>query len=279
MGRPDGPAEQGPRGVHKRVYGLCLVHRETYEQLVGNGRSELAEEYSCDGYPGEHRSPLDREPDCAVIKALLSRCLGELSTQYYNASKTSRDVVKFDALSRVCSLSADGMQLRQVGADDSTPPLSRVLGSFDGALFGADFKHLLQDSMLPVHELIKRGVSSAEGIPDLDELLSQLWSCQHLKTRMYDVHAHFHPSLYAGQDSNYGSILELSRATLQGVWSEAINSHVIDGGEGSVSLLDDELAKMEALTAGLRDQLIKIRAQAALEASQWAVLGGDSPRP
>lgn len=265
MGRPDGPVTQGPRGINKRVYGLCLMHRETYDHLMTNGRSELADLYCCDGYPGEQRSPADREPDCRAVKALMGSCLQELPAvrQRYSDSRqvSAEKFVKFSALSRICSLNADGSHLQEISAGGEPHPLCHVLGNFDGALFGADFKELMRNSSFLGHALLKSAVPSVENLPDLDELLPQLWNCQHLKNRMYDVHAHFHPSLYAGQDANYPSILELSRATLQGAWAELVTRQVLGLGEDSPSRLDDELAKMEALASEMRSQLTKLRAK------------------
>jgi hypothetical protein len=108
--------------------------------------------------------------------------------------------------------------------------------------------------------LLTSGHLSVDEVPDFNELLGSLWDCWHLRTRMYDVHAEFKPSSYAGQDSNQPSILALGRMTMRGVWAELVEDYgAHHPSVQRTSQIESELEQMEALVATMRKQFEAVK--------------------
>jgi hypothetical protein len=238
------------------------MHRETYDHLVRGERSRLAVAYSCDGLPGDQRSQADKKYDIAAVKAIMSKCLAKAAALASEPKPQGQDdetlirhmMVKSD-LGRICSLSADPEERQRILPEETSPPkLLEVLGTRDGKLVGDDMRTVLRENRLLGHSLLQDGHLSVDTVPDLDELLSLLWDCMHLKNRLYDVHAHFVPSSYAGQDSNYPSVLELGRVTIQGVWEELVDDFA-QHSQRSPEHLQAELERMEAMVVQMRQLL------------------------
>lgn len=260
LGQPD---EEG-YPTNKRAYGLALMHRETYDYLVLGERSALATAYSSDGYRGEHRVRADKEPDINKVKYLLNECLehaAELGPLDADTPDPVSHVQTSGDLMRICSLNADWDVLERVfPTENHFPRLLSCLSVSDGQLLGPDLHATLRANKMLGNCLLTNGRLSVDEVPDFNELLGALWDCWHLRTRMYDVHAEFKPSSYAGQDSNQPSILALGRMTMRGVWAELVE----DFGAHHPSVqrtaqIESELEQMEALVATMRKQFEAVK--------------------
>jgi hypothetical protein len=244
---------------YRRAYGLALMHRDTFDHLVGGERSALGVARSCDGYRGEHRVRTDKAPDIEKVKSILNECLAkaaEMGPLRVGTPGMTEHLQTTGDLSRICSLSAGWeVQRRVFPQETNLPRLLEALGTSDGALIGTDLHATLRDVGMLGKPLLDCGHAAVDAVPDFNEMLSLIWDCWHLRTRMYDVHAHFIPSSYAGQDSNQPSILELGLATIKGVWLELLEdfSANIQSAQRTEQM-ESELAKMETLVAGMRKQ-------------------------
>lgn len=262
LGRPD---VEG-RPSNRRDYGLALMHRETYDFLVRSDRSELGDRYSSDGYRGLHRRQEDRTPDIEEVKSILNSCLckaaalGEPGT---DVESIVNHVVVMSDLGRICGLNADHDVREKVFPELTSPPrLLESLCTRDGKLVGDDLKTLLREHGALGNNLLKGGHSTVATAPDLDELLGLLWDSWHLRNRLYDVHAHFVPASYAGQDDNSPSILELGRVTMTGVWAELVDCvFAYRSSDESLDLMEAELARMDAMVANMRAHYEKVKSE------------------
>jgi hypothetical protein len=288
LGLPE-PEEGSSRKSNNRRYGICLMHRDTYDHFVLQGRSVLGDYCANDGFEGLHRQPEDKTHDVETVKRLITECLQSPFNIWGKIDKdnppSTEVFVKASNLSRVCSFAADWPELEDVFPEQTVPLLLKAMSFSDGKLFGQDFATLLRTTEIIGHRILEKGYESAEAIPDFDELLNAFWDCLHLKNRMYDVHALFKPSMYAGQDYNFPSVLELSRSTIGNVWSELVEQHV----EHDIDVrhperLNDELVRMEGLVASMRMCLSDARAaferdseERAIEAEQVEGDNGTAP--
>jgi hypothetical protein len=244
---------------YHRAYGLALMHRETYDHLVHGERSALATACSSEGYRGEHRVRSDKGPDIEKVTAILDACIKKMvenGPMHAGRSDMADHVQQTGDLIRLCSLSSEwDVQKRVFPGESNLPRLLEALGTSDGRLIGVDLHATLRDAGLVGPPLLYCGQSSVSAVPDFDELLGLLWDCWHLRTRLYDVHAEFKPSSYAGQDSNQPSILALGRATLRSVWTELVEDfsqhHAT---EQRTAQMNSELEQMETLVAAMRRQ-------------------------
>lgn len=253
------PNEARPGDVGRRVYGLAVMHRDTYNHLISRGRSALAASCACDGYAGEYRKPADKASDIQRVLELLTglmQCPANIWSRPAGAEVATPEEFRAGTnLWRICALSADAHLRQEMMPDVELPPLMYALDSSDGQQLGADFREQLRHCDFLGQGLLKSGHLAAADVPDLAEFLELLWDCVHLRTRMYEIHAHFYPSFYAGQDSNYPSVLEMARATLEDVWREFTDNHLEYETGNRVHQLAEELARTEATVIAMRAQL------------------------
>lgn len=263
LGLPD--TEDRPHITNRRVYGLCVMHRDTYDHLVLKGRSPLAESCASDGYRGEYRSPADKEQDVRTVKDILTDFMQSPANIWRRpdngANATPAEFSAAFDIARLCALTSD-VYLRDslFPKTLNLPTLLYALDSSDGHQLGSDFRELLRPCNFLGMELLKSGHLTADDVPELHEFLSLMWDCMHLRTRMYEIHAHFYPSFYAGQDRNFPSVLEMARATLEHVWAEYTENELGPfSSKGAGKGLDSELDRMEKVVQAMRAQLQKAR--------------------
>jgi len=255
-----------------RSYGLCTMHRDTYDFLITGKRTVVAKGWCPSGYPGLHRDPANKASDVERVLALLTRCMQEPAAASIKQPPQKGDEIDMDMfmrahnLARLCMLTSERQALEDVFPDESDVPLLMWgLGSQDGRLFGADFHALTRVLPFIGHGLMKLDATSASEVPHLREFLELLWDSRHLDTRVDQLNAEFRPSIYSSQDRNYGQMLEIGRHTLESVWSELVDVHLdCYGAEDHIQDLDDELAKMEATVAKMRERLAQGRRDADL---------------
>jgi hypothetical protein len=249
----------------RRVYGMCLMHRDTYDHLVLQGRSLHAKTWTSDGFVGEYRDPTIRQQDIDEVKAVLTSCMTSPNNVYrllkQDWASRLNDFAAASNLSRICALNADHYVLDEVLPGRKLPTLMTALSSSDGHQVGSDLCEVLRTIGILGQGLLESPHLSANEMPDLDELLGLLWDVIHLRTRMYEIHAHYHPSFYAGQDHNFPSVLELARATHLGVWAEMLALRVKIDGDADSPDLDAELAALEDTLAKMRESLRAARAK------------------
>lgn len=263
LGRPD--PEDRPHVTTRRVYGLCVMHRDTYDHLVLKGRSPLAVRCASDGYQGEYRAPADKQQDIRTVKDILTGFMQSPANIWRRPdggadSATSEFRHAFD-IARICALSSDVYLRNELLPNmDNLPTLLHALDSSDGQQLGSDFREVLRARNFLGVELLKQGGGTADDVPDLHEFLDLMWDCMHLRTRMYEIHAHFFPSFYAGQDRNFPSVLEMARSTLEQVWAEYTENELGPySSEGAGKELDAELDRAEKVVHAMRAQLKKAR--------------------
>lgn len=250
---------------NRRFYGLCLMHPDTYHLLAGRARSALTMQGMVDGQEEDFRDPAARGADVERVRRLLDCCLKMRNENILSAVGTAKypgieKITLLGDLARVCSLNADEMYITNYMLKDGPlPPLASGLSTANGKLFGKDLMAVLRSSGLIGDAFIRNeDIASVAEVPRMQEFLEQLWDCLHLAGRMYDVGAHFKPSVSGGQNRNFGSVMELSRVTAASVWAELI-AHSAETGDLDCRTLDAELANMEAMVKGMRLALERAR--------------------
>jgi len=247
----------------KRTYGLCTMHRETYEFLVGGKRTKLANGWCPSGYTGLHLDPVMKAVDVERVLALLTRCMQEPAATYIKQPPQKGEQIDMEKfmqahnLARLCMLTSDHQIFDDIFPGEvDVPLLMWGLGSQEGRLFGADFHALTRTLPFIGQDLMQQNAASAAEVEHLREFLELLWDCRHLDTRVDQLNSEFRPSIYSSQDRNYGQMLEVGRHTLESVWSELVDVHLdCYGAEDHIQDLDDELARMEATVAKMRERL------------------------
>lgn len=250
------PSRYGP-GT-KRHFGLSLMHLSTYQYLLG-GRAVLARGEASDGFEGEQREPVDKASDIRAIVQLLDRALAAperiaLTARTEEAAPPSAEAFRLATeWTRVCELSGYHELHALKGIDVwALPPLRSALDTYSNATFGNDFKHVLRDTGLLGWNLMSSGVRSCEDVPEIPELLGLLWDCQQIGNNMYDVHAIFRPSGYAGGDVNNIASIELAKMTVEAGWTAFVDRLVDCDDDAAEEKMNGEIEKMEALVARMK---------------------------
>ena len=268
MGRPN-PTGETSR-TNSRMYGLCLLHLETYLHLVDNPRTELASRLCFDGFDADQLIPANRAENVRSTIDVLDKCRQSPFNRHLASTPADSNFHAHFRLMTICSLRAEKRELEQ--ALDKMPEFTGLLSTYATAsecYFGSDFRTFSHELPgMKAEELLSLEGASLHDHPDLAKYLTLLWDCIHLGDRMYDIHAFFKPSAYAGQDWSAPSLLDLANGTLPGLWAELVGLEVDHNEkEASEGLLDKEIARLEATVATMRGVLSKARAS---RADRWS---------
>lgn len=243
MGKPDGEPTFWNDGKNRRVYGLALMHRSTFDYWLNQPRKKsMADDID------EMLALYDKfvELDKVVSTFPKER---EARTPEQEALYMHHFSL-FDAL----GIGQKHSYLDVAGNHVDTPFLCQV---FSHDTYGPDIRATLFGSGLHMPHL--RATRETEGHPgparewkSLVPLLEGLWQAQQLWFGMDHLCAEFRPSMYASQYDNRDAVLKFTLANLENLFKRALARFEYQEPEKAHAALSDMLDKIAGKAEKLR---------------------------
>ena len=257
MGKPDGEPTFWNDGKNRRVYGLALMHRSTFDYWVAaptkQGINQAIDEVLA---LYDKFIPLDNLVKSTVPDKREERTPEQESLYMHHFSL-------FDTL----SLGQKHCYLDESGKHVDTPLLCQVLSS---EIFGPDILATLRASKMNIPHLralqsSPDEVGPARTWPNLVPLLEGLWQTHRLWLGMDWLCAEFKPSAYASQQDNRKELLKFNLAQLEATLTRELSRFEYGEPEevhADLSRLLDKVAgKAEKLRRRLDQELDKTLAE------------------
>jgi hypothetical protein len=211
----------------KRVYGLALMHRDSFDHLVSSGGSRSA---------GTPDLVSQKAADVAQMellgKAYFAR-RAELKA-FSEASKESSEffdkVCQVESLGRLLGLNGDWAEdcIADPSGGDAlkVPPVASYFASGQGAGRAADeLKGILRAvGLWNLGHVRSKSPESLEDVPRYRDYVESVWETQRLMEAMYRNGLSFAPSMLAGQDTTVSTVCArelasvLSQSRAQAAW-------------------------------------------------------------